>query len=268
MVDILQKIVANKRREVAEALQLVSREKLVRQIENTKLNQVRVSLVDALNSTPGIIAEFKRASPSKGIINATSSVEDIVYGYDVNGAIGISVLTDKDYFGATPTDFSIARSNTRKPLLRKEFIIDEYQIYESKCMGANVVLLIAAILSKQEINSFTKTAHNIGLEVLIELHDESEIDKLSGNEDIIGVNNRNLKTFEVDIKKSIYIKNKLGTEINSTPLISESGLSSTNEIYILLNEGFKGFLIGEYFMNQEDPITAFSNLNKAVRALS
>ncbi len=265
MGNILDKIVATKKVEVDSAKERYPLNYLLKQIETTNVNQA--SLVEALKIKPGIIAEFKRASPSKGIINATSSVADIVTGYDKCGAVGISVLTDKYYFKAVEEDFRIARTSTTKPILRKEFIIDEYQIYQSKAMGANVILLIAAILSKEKIKSFTLTANSIGLEVLLELHDLSEIEKLSGSEDLIGINNRNLKTFEVDINQSIYIKNELGGT-GLVPFIAESGLSSIKEISVLLNEGFSGFLLGEFFMKQENPVQAFATLNKQLIELS
>jgi len=266
MVNILEQIVATKKAEVAESKRLISINTLIEQIEDSVFENR--SLANELNKCPGIIAEFKRASPSKGVINSINTVEEIVSGYSSNGATGISVLTDIVYFKATNDDFRNARKNSDRPILRKEFIIDEYQLYGSKAMGANVILLIAAILTKEEIRQFTITAQSLGLEVLIELHSVSEIDKLCGNENMIGVNNRNLKTFEVDINQSIYIKSELGNTGNSTPLISESGLSSIDEIQILLNEGFKGFLLGEYFMKQEKPIEAFSKLNIALKALS
>lgn len=265
MVDILENIMATKRLEVASAKKMLSISQLEDQIDTRAFE--KISLARALMEKPGIIAEFKRASPSKGIINATSDVVEIVNGYAINGATAISVLTDKTYFKAKFIDFKTARTTTDKPLLRKEFIIDEYQLYESKAMGANVILLIAAILTKMEIKSFTKTAHSLGLEVLIEIHAQLELNKLSGLEDIIGVNNRNLKTFEVDIHQSIYIRKRLGN-VNSIPLISESGLSGIKEISILLEEGFNGFLLGEYFMKQKDPVQAFAKLNNDLKALS
>ena len=266
MVNILEQIVATKKIEVEEAKQQVSINVLIKEIEKSEFSNK--SLVNELAKSPGIIAEFKRASPSKGVINSMHTVEEIVSGYSNHGAAGVSVLTDKSYFKAVNNDFSKARASTDKPMLRKEFIIDEYQLYESKVMGANVILLIAAILTKEEIKYFTTTAQYLGLEVLIELHDVSEIDKLCGNESIIGVNNRNLKTFEVDINQSIYIKGELGNAANDTPMISESGLSGIDEIQALLQEGFNGFLLGEYFMKQPDPIVAFTKLNNALKALS
>ena len=263
MVDILQQIVASKRPEVEMAKEKVPLITLEKRIKES--NFPKQSLAKSLLTKPGIIAEFKRASPSKGVINNSNTVAQIVGGYNEYGASGISMLTDSDFFKANKDDFEIARTSTNKPLLRKEFIVDAYQIYESKSMGANVILLIAAILSKAEIIEFVHIAHGLELEVLIELHAESEIEKLSGFEDIIGVNNRNLKTFEVDIKQSILIKNKIGNIVS--PIISESGLSSIGQIEKLLKVGFNGFLMGEYFMKQKDPIVEFTNFNKALRAL-
>ncbi len=264
MADILQKIVATKKIEVAHAKKLVSIDVLDKLVAKNKSSPQ--SLVKNLRTQPGIIAEFKRASPSKGIINPSVQPKNIIKGYDAHGAVGISVLTDKSYFQAKDNDFYKARLTTSKPLLRKEFIIDEYQIYQSKAMGADVVLLIAAILSKTQIAAFTKVAHKLKLEVLIELHACDEINKLSGEEDIIGVNNRNLKTFKVDINQSILIKKQLGK--TEAPLISESGLSNIIEVEKLLAEGFQGFLMGEHFMKQKDPINAFKEFNNQLQNLS
>jgi len=265
MDNILDKIIATKKKEVEALKDLTPINELERKLVNE--HQVPRSLANQLKLSPGIIAEFKRASPSKGVINDDVSIDYIISGYDVNGAAAISVLTDYEYFQAKPTDFSKARSLTEKPILRKEFIIDSYQLYQSKVMGADVVLLIAAVLTKTQILEFTTIAQSLGLEVLIELHDECELDKLCGSEHMIGINNRNLKTFSVDINQSIKLKNKLGTN-SSTPLISESGLSSIEEIKILLEEGFNGFLIGEQFMRQLDPIDAFKELNSQLHKLS
>ena len=264
MADMLQTIIASKRIEVMESKELVSINSLEQQIIDNL--HPSISLESTLKEHPGIIAEFKRASPSKGLINDSVEPVEIIKGYDIGGAVGISVLTDADYFKADSNDFSSARISTKKPLLRKEFIVDEYQIYESKLMGADVILLIAAVLSKQEIKLFTTLAHKLNLEVLIELHDESEIEKIGGEENIIGVNNRNLKTFEVDITQSILIKNELG--VLQTPLISESGLSSITEVEQLLSEGFKGFLMGEYFMKHKNPVSTFEEFMKSFNSLA
>lgn len=261
---MLQKIIASKRIEVMESKELVSINSLERQIIDNL--HPSISLESTLKEHPGIIAEFKRASPSKGLINDSVEPVEIIKGYGIGGAAGISVLTDAFFFKANLQDFTQARLNTKKPLLRKEFIIDEYQIYESKLMGADVILLIAAVLSKQEIKSFTTLAHKLNLEVLIELHDGSEIEKICGEENIIGINNRNLKTFEVNINQSIKVKNQLGKM--DMPLISESGLSSIAEVERLLAEGFSGFLMGEYFMRQKNPVIAFKKFNKEFQQLT
>lgn len=264
MGNILDSIVYTKKLEVAQAKELYPANDLINQIEH--LNTEKYSLVGALRSNPGIIAEFKRASPSKGSINANGSVAEIVQGYEHNGAAGISILTDQTYFKAKKDDFALGRACSTKPILRKEFIIDKYQIFESKVMGANVILLIAAILTKQQILNFTDIAHQLDLEVLIELHSPTETDKLCGKEDLIGINNRNLKTFEVDINQAIYIREMIGGN-TSTPFIAESGLSSINEIELLLTKGFSGFLMGEYFMKQDEPIKAFDQFNKQLKQL-
>lgn len=253
MASILDTIVTAKRQEVALSKQITSTRTLEAAVDANETS--KRSLANALRDSAGIIAEFKRASPSKGIINETASVSDIVTGYDISGASGISVLTDKDYFQAQTDDFKLARQATGKPILRKEFIVDEYQLLESKAMGADVVLLIAAVLSGNEIYAFTRKAHDLNLEVLLELHHENEIAKVSGEEDLLGVNNRDLNTFEVDIRQSTHIRKQLGNP--DIPMISESGLSSCKEIEILLNDGFHGFLMGEYFMKHKDPIKAF-----------
>ncbi|MCB0495629.1 MAG: indole-3-glycerol-phosphate synthase [Cyclobacteriaceae bacterium] len=253
MANILDKIVATKRQEVALSKQTHVYSLLESEIEYL----TAVSLAKSFKTKPGIIAEFKRASPSKGVINGVANIETVVGGYSNGGASAISVLTDKSYFQARPDDFGKARLTTSKPMLRKEFIIDEYQLYESRAMGANVILLIAAILTKEEIRNFTKKAHQLGMEVLLELHDEDEISKVSGLEDMIGVNNRNLKTFEVDIQQSTKIKKQLASP--ETPMISESGLSGIEEIKYLISEGFIGFLMGEHFMKHSEPVQAFEH---------
>lgn len=249
MANILEQIVVTKRREVE-----LARKTHMYSISEMETG-VKISLAGSLKNNPGIIAEFKRASPSKGLINGFSKIEIIVEGYANAGASAISILTDKVYFKAHSDDFGKARLVTSKPLLRKEFIIDEFQLIESRAMGANVVLLIAAVLTKEEIRGFTQKAHSLGMEVLLELHHESEIKKVSGLEDMIGVNNRNLKTFEVDIRQSSRISKQLGWP--EIPMISESGLSGIEELKYLLSEGFRGFLIGEHFMKQQNPVQEF-----------
>ena len=211
-----------------------------------------------LNSDFGIIAEHKRKSPSKSVINEKCLINKVIEGYSSAGVSGISILTDQKYFGGSIDDLVISRKNTTLPILRKEFIIDEYQIIEAKANGADVILLIAACLEKDKIKSLSSLAKEIGLEVLIEVHDENELKKcLIDTIDIIGVNNRNLKTFEVDINTSIKLSNMIPENYLT---ISESGISNYDEIIKLRKNGFKGFLIGELFMKNNNPGKEVLNL--------
>jgi indole-3-glycerol phosphate synthase len=250
--NILAKIVDHKKIEVAERKRQLS----VAQLEAMPLfTSAGYSLkLNLLNpALTGIIAEFKRQSPSKGVINATASVAEVANAYTQFGAAGISVLTDKDFFGGSIDDLSIAVKNPI-PVLRKEFIIDEFQLLEAKAYGASVILLIAACLTPYETNSLAKFAKSIGLEVLLEIHDESELGHISEAVDFVGINNRSLKSFEVNIEHSLQLKNQLPKNILS---IAESGIYSLETFILLKKEGFDGFLMGEYFMNQANPATAF-----------
>ncbi len=199
----------------------------------------------------GIIAEFKRRSPSKNEINNNLSVNEVCRNYQIYGASGLSVLTNLKYFGGSLEDLVLARSISSLPILRKDFIIDEYQIYESKAFGADIILLISSILTKNEIINLSKKAKDLKLEVLLEVHNNDELQKgLVENVDIIGVNNRNLKSFKTDLK----ISEKLFNEIpNEFLKISESGLNNDNSIKKLKKIGYEGFLIGEKFMISSDP---------------
>jgi indole-3-glycerol phosphate synthase len=199
----------------------------------------------------GIIAEHKRKSPSKSVINNDIKLEEVILGYDTANVSGISVLTDKKYFGGNTNDLLKARELTKIPIIRKEFIIDEFQILEAKACGADVILLIAACLNEKQIKNLSEFAKSLNLEVLIEIHNNQELEKcLLNSIDIIGVNNRNLKTFEVDIENSINLSEIIPENFVK---ISESGISSAKEISILRKHGFKGFLIGETFMTEKDP---------------
>ena len=203
------------------------------------------------NSFHGIIAEHKRKSPSKSIINDSISITQVIDGYNNAGVSGISVLTDNKYFKGSLEDLLTARNMTKIPVLRKEFIIDEYQIIEAKAYGADAILLIAACLSIKKIKSLSECAKSIGLEVLIEIHNLEELNGcLIDSIDIIGVNNRNLKTFKVDIQTS---KNLIKYIPIDFIKISESGLSNPKELKELKEFGFDGFLMGENFMKQTDP---------------
>ena len=248
-MTILDQIIANKKREVALKKAFVS----IQQLENSDLfNSKTNSLSKSIINSPfGIIAEHKRRSPSKGTINHDLSVEEVVNGYENAGASGISVLTDSGYFGGSLEDLVLARASVKKSLLRKEFIIDEYQVLEAKANGADAILLIAAVLTRAEIKKLSEFAQSIELEVLLEVHNQEELEKaIMPSLDIIGVNNRNLKTFEVSLQTST----NLVTQIpNDFVKISESGLSSVVDLKQLKSHGFQGFLIGENFMKTDNP---------------
>ncbi len=202
----------------------------------------------------GIIAEFKRKSPSKGIINDKADVAEVTKAYTENGASCLSILTDERFFGGCNNDLIKTRVNN-VPILRKDFIIDEYQIIEAKSIGADVILLIAACLSPERVKVLAAIAKELNLEVLLEIHDEQELEHICNEVDIVGVNNRNLKTFTVDINCSI----ALGKKIPSGKIkIAESGISNIETIRIFKDEGFKGFLIGENFMKEPNPAIAFA----------
>ena len=206
------------------------------------------------NSLTGIIGEFKRASPSKGTINDKANVFDVIYEYEKSGASGVSILTEPVFFKGNNDDIISVAESLTIPILRKDFILEEYQLLESKAIGADVILLIAACLSSKEVKKLAGYAKNIGLEVLLEIHDEEELLHICDEVDIIGVNNRNLKTFEVNINTSLQLINKIPTD---RTVITESGISNVETIVTLKQAGFKGFLIGETFMKEADPAKAF-----------
>lgn len=206
----------------------------------------------------GIIAEFKRKSPSKGYIHENAEIDKIIPQYEKAGASMISILTDRPFFGAQADDFTRARELSTIPLLRKEFIIDAYQLHESKAMGADVILLIASCLDKKEIATFTQIAHDLDMEVLLEIHTEKQLETYSTDIDLVGINNRNLETFEVDLAHSRKLLAQLPTE---SIKIAESGLDSPETVLALRNSGFHGFLIGERFMKTDNPGESFAQFN-------
>jgi len=248
-MTILEQIIASKRKEVALKKAVVS----IKQLENSdlfnsKTNSLRKSI---MNSPFGIIAEHKRRSPSKATINYNFSVEEVVKGYENAGASGISILTDYHYFGGSLDDLILAKAVVKTPLLRKEFIIDDYQILEAKANGADAILLIAAVLSKEEIKQLSVFAQSLTLEVLLEVHNLEELEKsIMPSLDIIGVNNRNLKTFELSLQTSIDLIKHIP---NDFVKISESGISQIKDVKLLKNHDFQGFLIGENFMKTNNP---------------
>tara|TARA_R100001377_G_C3186427_1_gene108730 strand:- start:246 stop:1031 length:786 start_codon:yes stop_codon:yes gene_type:complete len=248
-MDILQKIVADKRKEVALKKQLIPTSQLE---QSVLFERETVSLIKNLQNSPsGIIAEHKRRSPSKQVINHNLNVFDVAQGYENSGVCGMSVLTDGKYFGGSLDDLLLARASCNLPLLRKEFIIDSYQILEAKAFGADVILLIAAILTQEEIKTFSEFAKSLQLEVLLEVHNEAELQKsIMPSLDMIGVNNRNLKTFEVSLETSKTLSELIP---NNFIKVSESGISSVEAIKQLKLYGYQGFLIGENFMKTDNP---------------
>jgi len=253
-MNILDKIVIDKRKEVAAKKALLSTDFLKK---SPMFLRDSYSLTASVKSGSGIIAEFKRRSPSKQVINQKSSVIDVVRGYEEAGVSGISVLTDTKYFGGSLDDLIQVRNTVNLPVLRKDFIIDVYQIYEAKAFGADAILLIAAILSEDEIIKFSSLANKLGLEVLLEVHNKEELYKADLiYVHLVGVNNRNLKTFEVSLNTS---KNLSKLIPDDKIKISESGISSVQSIKELKKHNFDGFLIGENFMKTEDPGKAAFN---------
>lgn len=254
-MNILDKIIGTKRKEIALKKELLNPQQLEHMpMFSRSVNSLVSSLSDISGS--GIIAEFKRASPSKGTINATASVEMVVKAYSENGAAGISVLTDEEYFKGSLEDLEKARKAAPSiPILRKEFIIDEYQLIEAKAWGADVVLLIAACLSVAEVKQLAKAAHDLGLEVLLEIHGEEELGHICDHTDMVGVNNRDLKTFSVDVNRSIQLEKSIPA---GKLRISESGISDVDTIRLLRKAGYSGFLMGENFMKEPDPAIAFN----------
>lgn len=248
--NILDKIVVKKREEIA-ALKL---EKTIKDLEQSPLfSRTCFSLRDFIldPSLSGIIAEFKRKSPSKGIINDRSSVEEVTQAYRNSGASALSVLTDEYFFGGNSSDLIAARSVNQIPILRKDFMLDEFQILEAKSLGADIILLIASILSPEEINKLAKLAKSLGMSVLLEVHSLEELNRsLCDDLDAVGVNNRNLGNFSVSIQHSYDLVNKIPSNFLK---ISESGISDPKIITELKNAGFNGFLIGENFMKESHP---------------
>jgi len=249
-MDILQKIVDFKRTEVDERKGLFPIALLEK---STYFAGKPVSLKKYLlrEDKSGIIAEIKRKSPSKGDINPYVSVERTSIGYMQAGASALSVLTDKEFFGGKNEDLMVARKFNFCPILRKDFMIDEYQVIEAKSIGADVILLIAAVLSPEEINNLASLAKSLGMEVLLEVHSIEELQRsINPNIDVIGVNNRNLKTFEVSLQNSIDILPHIPADFVA---VSESGIKTPQDVVYLRNAGFKGFLIGENFMTNSRP---------------
>lgn len=252
-MNILETIIEQKKIEVADRKQQTPVALLERMEWFSKIPfSLRKFLLDG-NKT-GIIAEFKRKSPSKGWINADADTGAVTTAYTQHGASGLSVLTDEKFFGGSLDDLKKARTNNI-PVLRKDFIVDTYQVLEAKAVGADVILLIAANLTPRQVKILASTAKNLGLEVLLEIHNEKELEHICDEVDIVGVNNRNLKTFEVSIETSVYLAGLIPADKIK---ISESGISDAKTIQELKKYDYKGFLIGENFMKAPDPAIAFA----------
>ena len=246
---ILDKIVAYKKEEIKRH----QAERSFSDLEKSEFfHRDPYTLSEALEKSDkgGIISEFKRKSPSRPNINLDADPEVVISGYEKNGATAISCLTDQHFFGGSNEYLQKGREVVEIPILRKDFTIDEYQIVEAKSIGADAILLIAEILTKEEIKTFTNTAQNLGLSVLLELHQENELSKIDINVDVIGINNRDLRHFTVDFNHSKKMYGQLPEEITK---ISESGISNPEVVRELIDVGYKGFLIGENFMKTNDP---------------
>ena len=260
MKDILSEIIANKRFEVDLQKQAISIEQLQEGISEAPVIR---SMKQALaSSKSGVIAEFKRRSPSKGWIKQDARPEEIVLSYATAGASALSILTDEKFFGGSLKDIRIARPLVKIPILRKDFIIDEYQLYQAKIVGADAVLLIAAALEQERCNELTEKAHSLGLEVLLEIHSPEELSYINEKIDMVGINNRNLGTFFTDVENSFRLAGQLPQD---AVLVSESGISDPEIVKRLRTAGFRGFLIGETFMKTEQPGETLQNFLQAIQ---
>lgn len=225
-----------------------------------------ISLVEGLSrpNASGIIAEFKRKSPSKGIINDQVDPVQVTKAYQDAGASAVSILTDEYFFGGNDQDLLRARQALDIPILRKEFIIDEYQVHEAKALGADLILLIAACLSKEEVVRFSTVARSLGLEVLLELHDEDELEHVCDTVDLVGINNRSLKTFDVNIERSL----KMASQLPKGKLkVAESGIDDPAQVKLFKENGYSAFLIGENFMKTNDPGMALNEFRNQIEMI-
>lgn len=260
MINILDKIIANKKIEVENQKHTTSLNDLERRVWDVKKKtSFKAALV---NSKTGIIAEFKRRSPSRDWIFKDARVEDVIPFYSKNGASAISVLTDFDFFGGTLADLEMANSLTDTPLLRKDFVIDEYQLFQAKLSGASAILLIASALTRGETKNLAGLAKHLELDVLLEIHNEAEIGHINDSVDVVGINNRNLGTFVTDVQISFDLVDKIPDNFVK---ISESGISQPQTVIDLQQAGFKGFLMGENFMKTDNPGKALDEFIKQLR---
>ncbi len=257
-MNILDKIITRKKQEISNSKTIVS----IQQLKDSEFfGRKTCSLKESIKDKSGIIAEFKRQSPSKGIINDKVSPLEVASAYENFGASGISILTDKDFFGGSFDDILSVRNHINIPILRKDFMIDEYQFYGAKSIGADVILLIAACLTPHQVAEFTDLSHELGMEVLLEIHTEEELKHFNKSIDLVGINNRNLKDFKVDLQHSVQLKNQLPDDVLS---VAESGIYSIEDFQYLKEKGFNGFLMGEYFMKNNNPSRAFEEFTSNI----
>ena len=258
-MNILDEIIEHKRKEVAHGKFSIPEAMLK---DSEYFHRKCLSLAESLYAagSSGVIAEFKRKSPSKDFINEFADADNITSGYTKAGAAGLSILTDETFFGGSEKDLKAGRIN-RIPILRKDFFIDPYQITEAKAIGADVILLIAACLTANEVRSLAKYAVSLGLEVLLELHHPEELEHICDETVLVGINNRNLKDFKVDINASLEMSRLIPSDKIK---IAESGISTVETVKTFKNAGFQGFLIGENFMKESDPALALENFIKQI----
>ncbi len=262
--DILQEIVAHKRQEVERFKRELSEQEIHRRVEPL-LEFYPASMGAALKkSDTGIIAEFKRKSPSKGWIKEEGRAEEIPLSYQTNGAAALSILTDEHYFGGSDSFITTAKhAGVQIPVLYKNFIIDEYQLFQARLCGASAVLLIAADLTKDDCKALTHTAHELGLEVLLEMHAEEELEYAELEPDMCGINNRNLGSFVTNVENSFRLAALLPQEAVK---VSESGISDPDTVRKLREAGFRGFLIGETFMKEANPGEALATFIRQLKS--
>lgn len=261
-MNILDAIIAGKKIEVEEMKRILPQHELETfPFIGSPCNSLVSRLL--LDEGTGIIAEFKRKSPSKGVINDGVEIGPVVEAYQAHGAAGVSILTDEHFFGGTSDDLMYARDVITIPILRKDFIIDAYQLYEAKAIGADVILLIAACLSPKKVQELALLAKKLNLEVLLEIHNEDELQHICDEVDMVGVNNRDLKSFEVDLQTSVQLFDKIPSHKIA---VTESGISNVSAIVSLKQVGYKGFLIGETFMKAPDPSIAFADFVNSLHA--
>ncbi|MBO4593753.1 MAG: indole-3-glycerol phosphate synthase TrpC [Bacteroidaceae bacterium] len=264
MMTILEEICSRKRHDLMARKEQMPPRELYRQVEAMmdKPRSIR-SLSQALKlAQTGIIAEFKRKSPSKGWISREARPEVITPAYQQAGATALSILTDEPYFGGNNECLITARPLVSIPILRKDFIVDEYQVMEAKSIGADALLLIAACLSKQECRTLAHTAQQLGLETLLEIHNENELDYIGDNISVVGVNNRNLHLFRTDVQTSLNLADNIPNEFVK---ISESGIATAQDAKSLYHRGYNGLLIGERFMREDNPAQSLQQFIAALK---